>query len=180
VSHRRGEAVEAERQTRRRISFPPVNFLAKLLLGDGTLKPELRAALEAEGLVLIEEGLPGSLRYKRFRAPGRLHHGKVTPERIGLGISEKRFVMYCRSGRVELVDSPYTSPLLRAVEISLQGDDKVAIRVDYDRAGVPKVTGEITISARTPNAREIVEQLNARVDPRDDPAAEDQRGDRPR
>jgi hypothetical protein len=30
-------------------------FLAKLRLGNGTLKPKLRAALESEGLVLIEE-----------------------------------------------------------------------------------------------------------------------------
>jgi len=35
-----------------------------LLLGDGTLKPSLRAELEAEGLVSIEEGLGGSVRYR--------------------------------------------------------------------------------------------------------------------
>lgn len=49
-----------------------MGLLARLLgLGDGRPKPELRAALEG-GAVLIEEGLRGSLRYHRLRAPGLL------------------------------------------------------------------------------------------------------------
>jgi hypothetical protein len=140
-----------------------VNFLARLLFGDGRLKPELRAALESEGLVLIEEGLRGSVRYRRFKAPGRRFHGKVTPERLGLAISEERFVVYCRSGRTELIDSPYSNPRLSAVDVSLRDDETAAIRIDYDRAEVPDVSGEITIVARTPNAPTIVDQLRARI-----------------
>ena len=140
-------------------------FLARLLLGSGTLKPELRAALEAEGLVLNEEGLSGSLRYKRFRAPGRRFHGKVTGERIAIGVSEERLVVYCRSGRVKLIDTPFASPRLSMVDISLRGDDTVAFRIDYDRAELPKVSGEITIVARTRNAANIVDELHARMRP---------------
>jgi hypothetical protein len=139
-----------------------VRFLAKLLLGDGTLTPQLRAELEAEGLVLIEEGLRGSVRYKRFRAPGRRHHGKITGERIALALSEERFVVYCRSGRVKLIDTSFSNPRLSMLDVSLRGDDRVVIRVDYDRAGVPNVSGEITIHARTPNAAQIVEHFRAR------------------
>ena len=140
-----------------------MTFLAKLLLGNGRLKPELRAALESEGLVLIEEGLKGSVRYKRFRAPGRRHHGKVTPERIGLAISEERFVVYCRSGIVKLIDTAFSNPRLSTLDVSLRGDDRVAIRVDYDRADVPNVSGEVSILARTPNAANIVDHLRARL-----------------
>jgi hypothetical protein len=139
-----------------------VRFLATLLLGDGTLTPQLRAELEAEGLVLIEEGLRGSVRYKRFRAPGRRHHGKITGERIALALSEERFVVYCRSGRVKLIDTSFSNPRLSMLDVSLRGDDRVVIRVDYDRAGVPNVSGEITIHARTPNAAQIVEHFRAR------------------
>ena len=138
-------------------------FLARLRLGNGTLEPKLRAALESEGLVLIEEGLRGSVRYRRFRAPGRRHYGKVTGERIGLAISKERFVVYCRSGSVKLIDTPFSSPRLSMLDISLQGDDTVAIRIDYDRADVENVSGEITISAKTPNAASIVDQLRTRV-----------------
>ena len=138
-------------------------FLAELLLGDGTLRPELRALLEEEGLVLIEEGLPGSVRYRRFRAPGRYHHGKLTPERIAIGVSEDRLVVYCRSGRVNLIDTPFSSPRIAILDVSLRGEGKLAFRIDYDRGGVPKVSGEVTIVARTSRAAEVVEQVSARL-----------------
>ncbi|HVE69407.1 MAG TPA: hypothetical protein VNB64_12580 [Solirubrobacteraceae bacterium] len=140
-----------------------MGFLGRLLLGDGRLRPDLRAALESEGLVVLEEGLGGSLRYHHFRAPGRRFHGKVTPERIGLGISERRVVLYCRSGRVKLVDTEFDDPRLSIVDFSLDGNGKVAVRVDYDRADEAKVAGQITIRAKTPNAAHIVDQLHARV-----------------
>jgi hypothetical protein len=140
-----------------------MNFLAKLLLGNGTLKPQLRAALESEGLVALEEGLPGSLRYRHFKSPGRRFHGKVTPQRIALGISKERIAVYCRSGRTKLMNSPFTEPRLKAVEVSLLDNDTVSIRIDFDRADVPKVSGEIEIRAETPNAANIVEQLQARL-----------------
>lgn len=140
-----------------------MGFLTKLFLGNGKLGPELRAALESEGLVLIEEGLRGSVHYRRFKAPGRRHHGKRTGERLGLAISEKRFVVYCRSGTVELIDSRFSDPRLSLLDVSLQGDDVVSIRIDYDRLDVPDVSGEITIRATTPNAVSVVDQLHRRL-----------------
>lgn len=139
-------------------------FLAKLFLGKGTLTPKLRAELEREGVVLIEEGLPGSVRYHRFKAPGRRFHSKVTGERIALGVSEKRFVAYCRSGRAKLIDTPFSNPRLKMFEIALEGNDTVVFRIDYDQAEDPKVAGQITISARTPNAASVADQLARRLD----------------
>ena len=140
-----------------------MGFLAKLLLGSGTFKPELRAALESEGLVLIEEGLIGSVRYQHFRAPGRYHHGKITGVRLGLAISQERLAIYSHSGRAKLVDTPFSSPRVSMLDVSLDRADRVAIRVDYERGDVPKVSGEITIMARTPNAPTIVEALRLRL-----------------
>lgn len=143
-----------------------MGFLTRLLLGNGTLRPELRAELESEGILLLEEGLVGRISYKHFKAPGRRHHGKVTPVGIGLAASEKRLVAYCRSGRAELIDSPFGSPRLDALDISLEGDDTVALHVDYSRIESPEVSGEITIRAKTPNAPAIVERLQERLGPR--------------
>lgn len=140
-----------------------VAFLAKFRLGNGKLDLKLRAALESEGLVLVEEGLSGSVRYRRFKAPGRRHHGKVTGERIAIAISEERFVAYCRSGSTALIDASFTDPRLSVVDVALQGTDAISIRIDYDRADLPKVSGEITIVVRTPNAASIVDQLQSRL-----------------
>ena len=111
----------------------------------------------------MEEGLPGSIRYRRFKSPGRRFHGKVTPERFGLGISEQRLAIYCRSGRAKLIDSAFSDPRWSAVEVTLQNNDRVSITIDYDRVDVPNVSGEITISMRTPNAAIVVELLQARM-----------------
>ena len=135
----------------------------RLLFGTGALKPELREALESEGLVLIEENLPGRIRYERFRAPGRRHHGKVTGERLALAVSEKRFVVYCRLGRAKLIDTPFADPRLSTLDVSLEGGDTIVLRIDYDRLEVPKVSGVITIRAKTPNAARIVDHVRARV-----------------
>ena len=140
-----------------------MSFIAKLLLGTGKLKPELRAALESEGLVTLEEGLRGSVRYRHFKAPGRRFHGKVTLERIGLAISEQRLAVYCRSGRVKLIDSAFSDPRLSAVDVVLHNSDTVSIRIDYNRVDVPNVSGEITIKARTPKAASVVEHLQTRL-----------------
>ena len=133
-------------------------FLARLLLGNGQLKPSLRAALESEGLVILEEGLSGSVRYRNFKAPGRRFHGKVTLERIGLGVSKQRLAVYCRSGRAKLIDTPFSDPRLNALDVAVQGDT-VSMRIDYSRVDVPNVSGEIAIMARTLNAANIVEYL---------------------
>jgi hypothetical protein len=140
-----------------------VGLFTKLLLGNGTLKPKLRAALESEGVVLIEEGLVGSIRYSNFKAPGKRFKGKITGACFGLGISEQRLAVYCRSGRVKLIDQPFTEPRLSAIDVLLDGDERVALRIDFDRGVVPKVSGQMTISAKTPNAAKVVDELTARL-----------------
>jgi hypothetical protein len=145
------------------VRVPAMNFLAKLLLGNGSLKPELKRELESEGLVLIEEGLGGSVRYSHFKAPGKRFNGKITPERMGIGISKERVVVYCKSGRAQLMNSPFTSERLKSVDASLDGDDKLEIRIDYDTMGEPRVSGEVKLVMKTPNARRIVGELEARL-----------------
>ncbi|MFP5352456.1 MAG: hypothetical protein ACLGIB_07835 [Actinomycetota bacterium] len=143
-----------------------MGFLTELLLGTGRLRARLRAALEAEGLVALEEGLPGSIRYTNFKAPGKRFNRKVTAERIGIGISEQRLAVYCRSGRVKLIDTLFSEPRLSALEVFLEDRETVSLRIDYDRVEVPKVSGEIKIAATTPNAAQLVEHLRKRLNRR--------------
>jgi hypothetical protein len=51
-----------------------------------------------------------------------------------LGISERRFVVYCRSGSTKLIDSESTNPRLNLVDVTLEGDDTVQFRDASDRA----------------------------------------------
>jgi hypothetical protein len=140
-----------------------MSFLGRLFLGTGKLPPPVRAALEAEGLLAIEEGVSGRIGYTRFKAPGKHFHGKVTWERLALALSERRFVVYCRSGRAELIDSPYSSSGWDMVELAAEEDDRLVIRVDYDRDSAPEVSGQVAITARTKRAAEIADQVHRRI-----------------
>jgi hypothetical protein len=139
-----------------------MGFLAKLLLGNGTLHPALRSELEAEGLVLVAEGVPGSLRYSHFKAPGKRFHGKVTAVRVGVGLSRERVVVYGHSGRAKLVDTPYSSPRWSMVEVAAE-EDRVEFRVDYDKQEDPRFGGRLTILVKTPEANRIAGEVNARI-----------------
>ena len=90
-----------------------MGFLGKLLLGNGTLRAPLRQELEAEGLVRIEEDLHGSVRYEHFKAPGKRFHGKITPERIGLGDQRAAGRGVLPVGAVEARGQPVQQPALR-------------------------------------------------------------------
>ena len=143
-----------------------MRFLGRLFLGTGELPVKVRDALAAEGLVLLEEGVPGSIRYDHFKAPGKRFNGKVTPQRMGVGISERRVVVYCRSGRAELIDSPFESPRFDAVSVSLKSSDELEIRVDYDEmddAEAAGVSGVIAINLKTSNAGIACEGLRSRL-----------------
>ena len=140
-----------------------MGLLGKLLLGNGTLRAGLRQELEAEGLVRIEEHLHGSVRYEHFKAPGKRFHGKITPERIGLGISERRVVAYCRSGRGKLVDSPFTSPRFEMVTITAD-EDRLEFLVDYDKGDEPKFSGKVKIRIEHPDAAAIAREITSRID----------------
>jgi len=142
-----------------------VALFERFRMGRGQFKPELRAALESEGLVVLAEGLKGSIRYDNFKAPGKRFNGKVTGERLAIGISEERLAVCCRSGSVEMINSPFTLDRLAAVEPSLPEEGRLALLIDYDRMpdAEGKVSGQLTIRAWTPEAPRIVEQLRARL-----------------
>ena len=138
-----------------------MSFLGRIFLGTGTFKAELRAELEAEGVALIVEGVPGKIRYAHFKAPGKRFNGKVTLVRLALAVTEERFVVYSNSGKAELIDSAYSSPNWQMADLAAE-PDRLEIRVDYDRSDISDVSGQITITANTDRAREIAEQIRAR------------------
>jgi hypothetical protein len=140
-------------------------MLGRLLLGSGKLRRGVRTELESEGLVLLEEGLRGTIRYERFRAPGKRFDGKVVAVRMAIGVSERRLVIYGGWFGSELVDSPFDSPRFEAAEFTVEGGDTFSLRIDYDRLGEPRVSGQVAITARTANAALIIEQVRARLGP---------------
>jgi hypothetical protein len=132
--------------------------LGRLLLGSGTLPDDLRAELTAEGLDQEEEGLRGTVTYRRYRAPHRRSHWRREWIRAALAITDRRLLVAIR-GR-PFLDVPWDDPRLDAMEVSVD-DDRLLISFD---AGLfdERRSGRVELRLRSAHPRMALEQIRAR------------------
>ena len=130
--------------------------LRRVLLGPGKLSEDLRGELNAEGLVLLEEGLTGSITYRNYRAPGQRSTLRKQATAGAIALTATRLVVW--TGRSKHIDVPLNHPLRAAVQVSLVPPDRV--RLAYDPSAFnPATSGQVEVSLRTLQAAHIVELL---------------------
>lgn len=129
------------------------------LLGRGTLPDDLRAQLTAEGLDQEEEGIPGTITYRHYRAPRRRSSWRRQWIRAALAISDRRLLVAVR-GR-PLVDVPWDDPRLRAMEFGVE-DDRLLIAFDPGLFDEHR-SGRVELRLRPAHPRLALEQIRARI-----------------
>ena len=129
-----------------------------MFLGSGRLPDDLRASLLAEGIVFLEEGLPGSVTYISYRAPGRHSTWRKVAFTGAVAITGQRFAVFASRGG-KPIDVPLADPLRDAVKVSADGPDKVLFSVDPS-AFDPQKSGTVEVRLRTERAAEVVGLLN--------------------
>ena len=137
--------------------YPPdVHLLRRLLTGSGRLPPDLRAELVAEQPLLLEEGLPGSITLRHYRAPGQRAGWKkraisgaiaVTPHRLVVGVGGRKNV-----------DIPLTHPRRSALTVVAETPDRVCIAYDAGAFDDTR-SGQVEVRLRTPQAPRIAALL---------------------
>ncbi|GAA2269241.1 hypothetical protein GCM10009853_023430 [Glycomyces scopariae] len=133
-----------------------MNALRRLLLGPGRLPDDLRAALRAEGMVLLVEGAPGSVTYRNLKTPGRRANWKRTAISAAIALSNKRFVVHAH--RFKHIDVPLTDLARYGIKVANPAPDR--LQVDYDlRTTNPTWQGQVTLSLKTEEAARIVRTL---------------------
>ncbi|MEV0779469.1 hypothetical protein ACIBLA_20670 [Streptomyces sp. NPDC050433] len=133
-----------------------MNPLLRVLLGSGKLPDELRAALVAEQPVLLEEGLTGSVTYRRYRAPGEWASYEKKSVVGAVVVTPRRVVVW--AGRFKHVDVPLNHQLLASIEVKAETPDRVSFAYDAGRTN-PAKSGQVEVRLRTPQARRIAELL---------------------
>jgi hypothetical protein len=93
-----------------------LNPAARLLFGTGTLRPDVLAALRAEGMLLLEEGLRGHVTRRNWRAPGERSNWRREWIRGALVITRRRLAIHGRRG--PLVNVPWTDPRFAGLTIT--------------------------------------------------------------
>ncbi len=133
-----------------------VDRLRRLLLGAGRLLAELRTALEVEDLVLLDEGLTGSVTYRNHRAPGRRSSWRKEAVSGAIVVTARRLVVW--AGRGKHIDVPLAGGFLAAIDVSVEPPDHVCFAYDPARFN-PTRAGTVEVRLRTAQAARLVELL---------------------
>ena len=98
------------------------------LFGVGKIPKLLGDTLRIEGIVVSDEGIPGSVTYRDFRAPGKYFSWKKQAFTGSVVVTNIRLVALIYSNFA--VNVPFTDERIRKLQISIEGDDRLLIVFD--------------------------------------------------
>ena len=129
----------------------PKSFLYRLF-GLGKIPKLLNDTLRIEGIVVADEGVPASITYRDFRAPGKYFLRKKQGFVGSVVVTNVRLVALMYSSFA--VNVPFTDERIRQLQISVEGD---RLLIAFD----PKLfhdnwSGTIEYRFRTAQAAEMI------------------------
>jgi hypothetical protein len=130
------------------------------LFGAGKIPGSMAAPLEGEGIVLSDEGLPGSATYHNFRSPQRWSHWRREGFCGSLVLTEARITAFAFGNRV--INVPFTDERIRALKCSVERDEVLCVAFDVS-VFHKDWSGTIEYRFRTPHARAFLERLRERT-----------------
>ena len=119
----------------------------------GGLPSTLRAELEAEGLLLVEERIEGDVSYRAYEALGQRPRSGHQSTLASLALSRKRLVVQgTQSVQLEAGPGPVTSSV----------DEPGVLTLSYEAGDIyPTRSGSVTVRLKTPRANDIHATLQA-------------------
>jgi hypothetical protein len=133
------------------------------IFGLGKIPKRMLPALKEEGIVLIDEGISGSITFRNFRAPRRYYGRKWSWITGSLVLTGKRFAAF--------TFYPYFNPIiniqldderLKKLHCSLKENRTLCILFDPS-SFKEGWSGSIKCRFSTPKARLFLEQLRQRI-----------------
>jgi hypothetical protein len=100
-----------------------MGFLRRLFFGSGRLPKMVRGQIESEDVLLLEEGLLGSITYRRYRAPGKRARLKKVGIAGAVCVTDRRLLVWGARGK--LIDVPFDDERFAAIEVAAEEPDRV-------------------------------------------------------
>lgn len=125
------------------------------LFGIGRVPESMRNKLEDEGVILLEEGLPGSIGFRNFRGPGQF---KLWAKKGMIGwlvLTKKQLCMY---GNVGVLNINIPREQFAKVTATVENLSHLQIKIEIGDFE-PNYSGEITLRFKTPTAQQWVNAL---------------------
>jgi hypothetical protein len=126
------------------------------LFGAGKIPGPIMSELKAEGIVVFDEGVKGSVTYRNFRAPGKAFSWKRQGFAGSIAVTKLRLVAVAFSRF--LINVPLSDERLRAMHFSVA--DNGAFSVTFDASLFHSDwSGTIEYRFKTPEAQRLLELL---------------------
>ncbi len=126
------------------------------LFGLGGIPRDLEDRIQSEGVVLRDEGIRGSVTYRRFRAPGRYHGWKRSGFSGAIVLTRQHFLAFKYSRPI--IGVPWDHEKLDELDVRLENDDTLCVAFEAS-AFQEDASGEIEVRLSTPRAREALRQI---------------------
>jgi hypothetical protein len=130
------------------------SFLYRLF-GVGKIPKLLNDTLRIEGIVVSDEGIPGSVTYRNFHAPGKYFSWKKQAFTGSVVVTNIRLVALIYSNFA--VNVPFTDERIRKLQISVDGD-RLVIALD-PRVFHDNWSGSIKYRFRTEHAADMLKWI---------------------
>ena len=98
------------------------------LFGLGKVPKRILPNLEQEGIVLLDEGISGSVTFRNFRAPGRRHSWRRSWFTGSLVLTRRRFAAFAFSRPI--INVPLSNNRINGLRCSLKGETKLLVQCD--------------------------------------------------
>jgi len=119
----------------------------------GSIPKKLRPALEGEGIVVCDEGIPGRVILKNYSAPGKRSKYKLVWFSGFLAVTRTRLIAFAYWK--PLINVRFADPRIRAIHAELAGPGRIALRFEASEFR-PDASGEILVRFHTPKAKELL------------------------
>jgi hypothetical protein len=121
-------------------------------MSSGALSAAVRASLDAEGMLLLDERLRGSLTYRHYRAPGRRSSWRKVSTAGAIAVTEQRLLVW--TGGTTHIDVPHKDPLRAAIEVTVDKPGRICFAYDA-HAFHDDRSGQVEVRLKTARADEI-------------------------
>ena len=126
------------------------------LFGWGKIPKRYRPTLKGEGIILLDEGIGGSITFKKFKAPGRYHSWKRSWFTGSIVLTEKTFAAFALFK--PLIYVPLEHDNFSELRCTIEGGE--TLFVTYDASSFnEKWSGTIECRFKTTKAQMFLERL---------------------
>ena len=129
--------------------------------GLGGIPEKERHALELEGMVIVEEGIWGSITFRNFKAPWKRFTYRKKGFAGSIVLTEQRLVAYAFATHV--INVPVTHPHFSKLQVTVEKQDRLCIAFDASDFHDDQ-SGTIELRFRTPQALSFLERLASHRD----------------